>query len=343
MEIKGTDVTKLVREIKNDSATNRTVLIMLTSRGQHTDGALIKEIGVAACITKPLKSTQLFDALAQTFGGERETPVKGNATKINGDMTEEQKKRNLRILVAEDNVINQKVVQRMLEKLGNHVDIVENGREAINALDGAAYDLLFMDVQMPEMDGFEATAAIRQIEKDGRRSGHLPIVAMTAHAMMGDRERCIEAGMDDYVSKPIQPKELANAIRRILDAPALVGQATKPVQDEKKPAVFNREALLQRLDGDEAFVSQITGLFLEHASGQVERLRQAVAEGNPTMVKLHAHSLKGAAANVEAMAMKEVAFEIEQNAADVRGIAPLIEKLEMEWGRLQTLFSPSNP
>ncbi len=135
-------------------------------------------------------------------------------------MIEEQKKRNVRILVAEDNVTNQKVVERMLEKLGYRADVVENGRDAIKALDAAPYDMVFMDVQMPQMDGFEATAAIRQREKE-RDTGHLPIIAMTAHAMKGDRERCIDSGMDDYVSKPIQPKELAAAIARMLDLPSV--------------------------------------------------------------------------------------------------------------------------
>ncbi len=341
MEMPGTDGATLGRQIKSEPAISHTILIMLTSRGQRGDGKCMREIGFAAYLTKPLKSTQLFDCLALAMGSGQAASTGEALPLITRHVIEEQKKRNVRILVAEDNVTNQKVVVHMLDKLGYRADLVQNGREALKSIEAVAYDIVFMDVQMPEMDGFEATAVIRQREKEGG-TAHLPVVAMTAHAMKGDRERCIEAGMDDYVSKPIQPKELADAIRRMLELPAQVEHPIEPVQVAEPPAVFDRDALLQRLDGDEELVSEIIQLFLDHASGQLERLSQAVKDGKHDMVKLHAHSLKGAAANVEAAAMKEVAFEIERNAADAQNVGPLVEKLEAELSKLQRILSPSN-
>jgi len=186
----------------------------------------MKEIGFAAYLTKPVRSAQLFLCLALDMGADRMASTGEGAPLITRHLIEEQKKRNVHILVAEDNVTNQKVVTKMLEKLGYRADIVENGKEALNALDGATYDIVFMDVQMPEMDGFEATALVREREKQEGR-GHVPIVAMTAHAMKGDRERCIRAGMDDYISKPIQPRDIAEAIRRTLLMTTLKGELRK--------------------------------------------------------------------------------------------------------------------
>jgi signal transduction histidine kinase/DNA-binding response OmpR family regulator len=178
-------------------------VIMLTSAGQRGDAARCRELGVAAYLTKPVSRQELFDAIVQVLGAS------GSQAKPPGLITRHtlpQEKRRFRVLLAEDNAVNQRLASRLLEKRGHCVTATANGREALAALEQDNFDLVLMDVQMPEMDGFEATAAIRTHEKTTGR--HLTIIAMTAHAMRGDRERCLAAGMDGYISKPIKAQEL---------------------------------------------------------------------------------------------------------------------------------------
>jgi len=183
-------------------------VIMLTSARQRGDAARCRELGVAAYLTKPVSQSELFEAIARVLGMPGSQPEP--AALITRHTMREGKK--MRVLLAEDNVINQKLAARLLEKHGHHVTVTSNGREALAALDREDFDAVLMDVQMPEMDGFEATAAIRARElKTGR---HLPIIAMTAHAMQGDRERCLAAGMDDYISKPIKIQQLTDVLEK---------------------------------------------------------------------------------------------------------------------------------
>jgi CheY-like chemotaxis protein len=177
----------------------------------------LKEIGFAAYLNKPVKKSHLYDCLVTVMGipssleKERSIPI------ITRHGLEEAKKRRIRILVAEDNVVNQKVALRILEKLGYRADAVANGQEAVTALEKIPYDLVLMDVQMPEMDGFEATGVIR--DPTSRVRNHdIPVIAMTAHAMKGDREKCLEAGMDDYVSKPVTALALNKTLEKHLAA-----------------------------------------------------------------------------------------------------------------------------
>jgi len=184
-------------------------IIMLTSAGQRGDAARCRELGVAAYLTKPVSQSELFEAILRVLGMSGPQPEP--AALITRHTIREGKKK-LRVLLAEDNVVNQKLAARLLEKHGHHVTVTSNGREALAALDRENFDAVLMDVQMPEMDGFEATAAIRAREQHTGR--HIPIIAMTAHAMQGDRERCLEAGMDDYISKPIKIRELIDVLEK---------------------------------------------------------------------------------------------------------------------------------
>ena len=186
---------------------------MFSSMGKRGDAARVEEIGFSAYLTKPIKHSQLFDCLCTVLG---EAPTRSGKEEKRPLVTRhtlaEANKRKVRILLAEDNVVNQKFALHLIGKFGYRVDTVGNGFEAIQALEKLSYDLVLMDVQMPEMDGFEATRAIR--EKECETGKHIPIIAMTAHAMKGDREECIEVGMDDYVSKPIQPQQLREVIEK---------------------------------------------------------------------------------------------------------------------------------
>ena len=221
----------LGRKIKADPDLNPTRLIMLTSAGRRGDASRLKEIGFAAYLNKPVKKSHLYDCLVTVLGipsvpsQERSIPI------LTRYGLEEAKKKRIRILVAEDNVVNQKVALRILQKLGYRADAVADGREAVMALETVPYDLVLMDVQMPQMDGFEATGIIR--DPASRVRNHtIPIVAMTAHAMKGDREKCLEAGMDDYVSKPVTALALNEVLEKYLRSETV---DTVPAQRPKVP------------------------------------------------------------------------------------------------------------
>jgi signal transduction histidine kinase/PleD family two-component response regulator len=217
MQMPVMDGATLGGKIKADPDLNPTRLVMLTSAGMRGDASRLKAIGFSAYLNKPVKKSHLYDSLATVLGipstpsRERSTPI------ITRYGLEEAKKRRVRILVAEDNVVNQKVALHILQKLGYRADAVADGREAVMALETIPYDLVLMDVQMPQMDGFEATGVIRD-PASRVRNHHIPVIAMTAHAVKGDREKCLEAGMDDYVSKPVTALALNEILEKYLQS-----------------------------------------------------------------------------------------------------------------------------
>ncbi len=217
--------------------------------------------------------------------------------------------RQRRALVADDNAVNQKLAVRLLEHLGFTADTAANGLEALRALDTAPYDLVLMDVQMPEMDGFGATRAIRQRETE--TGSHIPVIAMTAGALKGDRERCIEAGMDGYVSKPIERIALARAIEESLGG-ASVAPLEAPVHANPAPEVFEREVLLARVEGDAELVAEMIAAFLEDVPGIRSRLAQARDAGQVRDLTRLGHLLKGTAATLGAPALMIAAAELER-------------------------------
>ena len=215
-QMPGMDGEALGRAIQADPVLRGTVaVVMLSSSGNSALGSWLEEAGFAACLVKPVRPSQLLDTLSFAWGvrsaaGSGELAALAAATEASRSPSAlpAEGARNIRVLLAEDNIVNQKVAVRMLEKLGCRVDVAAGGREAVEMWRLCPYDLIFMDCQMPEMDGYEATAQIRR----DSRAGHVPIVAMTANAMKGDREKCLEAGMDDYLSKPVNIKALASAL-----------------------------------------------------------------------------------------------------------------------------------
>jgi signal transduction histidine kinase/CheY-like chemotaxis protein/ligand-binding sensor domain-containing protein len=195
----------LVERIRQQANLQHAAVIMLTAAGRRGDAARCGELGIAACLVKPIVQSELLAAMLQVLGGVPRPPEQ---PRVAAPPTPPASQPSLRVLVAEDNAVNQKLASRLIEKKGHHVTVVGDGRAALEALERATFDLVLMDVQMPVMDGFEATAAIRKQEERAGHHHHLPIIAMTAHAMKGDRERCLAAGMDGYVSKPVQGREL---------------------------------------------------------------------------------------------------------------------------------------
>jgi len=195
--------------IKRNPEWRAATIMMLSSAGQSGDARRCRELGVAAYLTKPVRQGELLDAILTALGTR---PIKDAPPVLVTRHSLRENSHHLRILLVEDNAVNQVVVVRLLEKRGHTVAVAGNGKEALAALEKQSFDLVLMDIQMPEMDGFEATAAIRKIEQTS--GNHLPVIAMTAHAMVGDRERCLEAGMDDYIAKPIRSEELNDLVQR---------------------------------------------------------------------------------------------------------------------------------
>jgi len=211
----GMDGFQLVEEIRKHPALSGSTILMLTSGGQPGDAARCRELGLAAHLTKPVGRAELRDAVLRVVGTN---PTKEKPSLVTPHSLREEG-RPLRILLAEDNIVNQKLASRLLEKHGHNVVIAANGRQALQRLENEEFDLVLMDVQMPEMDGFETTAMIRKMEE--ATGAHLPIVAMTAHAMQGDKERCLAAGMDGYLSKPLNVNELLVVVQAVLEKPGL--------------------------------------------------------------------------------------------------------------------------
>jgi CheY-like chemotaxis protein len=215
----------------------------------------------------------------------------------------------IRVLVAEDNAINQKVAMRLLEKLGCRVDVAATGKEAVEMIELLPYDLVFMDCQMPEMDGFEATRLVRQKEMVTGR--HVPIVAMTAHAMQGDRENCLAAGMDDYIAKPVQQQQLSLALETFASTSVEAEPERVADADCRGDEVLNQAALLARMNGDVELLREIAALFLENSPRLLDEIRRAIAHGRNTELATAAHAVKGSVITFAARAAADTAQQLE--------------------------------
>ena len=330
MQMPEMDGETLGRKIKQDPELKNTILIMMTSLGQRGDAKRLEQIGFAAYMTKPVKQSQLCDCLATVTSTKKEMLKDQPATIVTRHSVAEDKKHKQRILLVEDNITNQKVTLNILKRFGYSADAVSNGKEAVKALGIIPYDIVLMDCQMPEMDGYEATGEIRTPESkvlDHR----VPIIAMTANAMKGDREKCLKAGMDDYLCKPVNPQELNDMLEKWIakQDSSLPEEATDsdigPVQN-----IFDKASLIDRLMGDEELANEILGVFLEDVPRNYTALKESFDNGDSHSVQSLAHTLKGASANVGALALQEVAHQIEAAAdsGDMDKAGFLISKVE---------------
>jgi CheY-like chemotaxis protein len=214
MQMPHMDGIELGRKIKADPALKSTIMIMLSSRGMRGDSAEVREVGYTAYLTKPVRRSQLFDCIVMAFS-QKEGRIKENKTIITRHTITDARKQSIKILIAEDNIINQKLALKLLEKFGYKADAVANGEEAVRLLSMIPYNLVLMDVQMPVMDGLDATRIIRSPESHVLNHA-VPVIAMTAHAMAGDRKICLDAGMNDYITKPVNPDLLLEKINAYL-------------------------------------------------------------------------------------------------------------------------------
>ena len=342
MQMPEMDGRTLGQRIRSDESLSSTKLIMLTSMGERGDASSFREIGFSAYLTKPVKQSALYDCLLAVVNERPPTGKEVRRDIITLHSLADDKRQRLRILLVDDNETNRLVAQGVLNKLGYAtVDVAVNGLEALTALEKTAYDLVLMDVQMPEMDGLEATRAIRDASTPVLNHA-VPIIAMTANVMKEDRERCLEAGMDDYVPKPLNRKELAEAIGRRLPKTA----QTETVEPVPVPSVaaapakaaFNKKDMLERMDNDEEIVSMIIKSFIKFIPQNFNELQEALEKKNAEAIERIGHTIKGASANVSAETMREVALQIEKcgKAGDAAGAAGLFEDLKKELKRFET-------
>jgi two-component system, sensor histidine kinase and response regulator len=278
---------ELAAQIKQDPHMAGAMIMMLTSAGRRGDAARCRKLGIVAYLLKPIRKSELLAAILTVLGRKSS----GSTPDLITRYSIREASRKLRILVAEDNPVNQAVVLRMLEKMGHTVNIARNGQEAVSFTEAETFDLVFMDVQMPEMDGLTATRSIREREKP--TGSHTPIIAMTAHAMKGDKERCLEAGMDGYISKPASSREIEHIIATVPVAEPAVQIPAAAKTAPASPVTWDRAKALEKVDGDEQLLQEVIQIFLEESPKQLADLRQAVTEGNSDLLERVAHSLKG--------------------------------------------------
>ncbi|MGQ0649234.1 MAG: response regulator [Gemmatimonadaceae bacterium] len=311
-----------------------TTILMLSSVGHRGDALRSRELGISAYLTKPVRQSVLLDAMLAVLGRNGEAPSNRSEPTVEPAHTGV---RSLEILLAEDNVINRRVVTALLERKGHIVTAAENGHEAVVAAAAKAFDLVLMDVQMPEMDGLEATAAIRAAEQ--RTGAHLPIIALTAHAMKGDREVCLNAGMDAYLSKPINASELLALIESMTrPVPPRDGVATTPLPSEAAPApsALDLEEVLERVGGDRALLVEVAQMFRDESPRMLSRIRHCIESNDAQGLEQAAHGLKGACANLSAKpaASAALALELKGRAGTLEGVAAEFEDLQRETERL---------
>jgi len=300
----------LAKKIRENPALAGAVILMLSSYQHLADAARCHDLGVDVLLTKPIGQSELLDAILLALGVH---VVEEAFIEAPASIKNKSKARRLNILLAEDNPVNQKLAFRLLEKEGHKVVLATTGKEALAAWENAVspgFDAVLMDIQMPEMDGMEATAAIREREKPSGR--HLPIIAMTAHAMRGDRERCLAGGMDGYISKPIHPRDLFAEIERCLAG--IQNIATMSVNPSQPGEQLDRASLLERVEGDRELLAEMINLFVEDAPRQLAAMHDALQGGDLPVLERSAHSMKGAAGNLSAHATASAASQLEQNA-----------------------------
>jgi PAS domain S-box-containing protein len=326
------DGFELAERMREKKEYRDVVIMMLTSSGQRGDAARCRNLGIAAYLTKPVKQSSLLDAILTIMGTAE---PEGAPAPLVTQHTLREFERPMDILVAEDNAVNQKIASAILGKRGHRVTIVENGRAAVDALDNqaaASFDLVLMDVQMPEMDGLEATRLVREKEKQTGR--HVPIIALTAHAMKGDREECLDAGMDGYVSKPLKAEELFIVMREVMGKL----DQSEPVESSSPKAdndVMNFEDAMERVGGDRELLREIGDLFIKGAPEAMADIRDAVEKADAYRLNRAAHALKGSVANFGAKAVFQAALKLEKmgEGGELAEGKDVFRYLEEEMGR----------
>jgi len=322
----GLDLTRSIRE---NPRLKDVEVMLLSSSGPPADSGLTEELGLAAYLVKPVRRSDLLNALQNIMGADPEVAT------LEGEPLEAFAAAgpSLRILLAEDNRVNQMVAREILERAGHTVRVANHGREALGLHEQEEFEIILMDLRMPEMDGFEATAAIR--ERERQTGAHIPIIALTANAMKQDEERCLEAGMDAHASKPIRPEELLSTISRF--APTAIPSA-EPEERERPPVggTFDLERALEPVGGDMDLLRRVMKVSLDDAPGMLADAKGAVAYGDPEAIRDAGHALKGMVRNFGADEAAAASLLLEQmgETGSVSGAEAACGVLEQALARL---------
>jgi two-component system sensor histidine kinase/response regulator len=322
-QMPGMDGYELAEQIKRNARLKDTVLIMLTSAGQNDNYERCTELGISVCLNKPVYRDVLLNKMISALGrkSSEEKRVQPAGKGI------EPASGKLHILLVEDVVTNQKLAVGLLNRRGHSVVIAGNGKAAVEALEKEKFDLVLMDVQMPVMDGIEATKAIRSSSSS---SSHIPIIAMTAHVMKGDRERFLEVGMNDYISKPLKFKDLFRAVEKYL-----------PKVKKDKGQSIDMKMALETVDGDEDFLKELWEIFIKEGPVMIKDIKKAIDEKDLHLLKEQAHALKSSSGHVGAVLIKELALELELGAEGkmLENISDTYKRLIEEFERVEEELS----
>ncbi len=324
---------EVARRISEDFGEDAPEILVLTSAGQPIPSDQATELGIDRTLTKPVKQSELLDAISRLFG----TSTRDEKREDNETDADPVSVQPMNVLLAEDGRVNQMVAIRLLEKRGHSVTLANDGQAAVELFGKHHFDAILMDLQMPRMDGFAATQAIRQVEQEtGQR---IPIIAMTANAMKGDREKCLDAGMDDYVAKPVRSEELYAILEKytpVIDPPATNESADVSVADPGAEIVFD-EPRFRREMGDEDLMRELLDLFPQEIDGFLGRAQQAVAAGDATELHAAAHSLKGTIGTYCAPAAHHAAKSLDDlaRAGDLSQATEQLATCEREITRLR--------
>ncbi len=342
----GIDGFELARAIKSDAQISAVRLVLMPSFGNRGDAQTAREIGISAYLMKPIRQSQLSDCLVTVMGKSKDAvstaPLQSNPVGQH-PLAENNSASRPRVLIAEDNPVNQEVVRRQVEKLGYRADVACNGAEALRALTKFPYHIVLMDCQMPEMDGYAATTEIRRREGKDK---HTVVIALTANAMKGEMEKCLAAGMDDYVSKPVNVKELQNVLKRwhpsaenpyttVLNQNTTVKQSSLPVD-------MNR--LRRAASDDEELTRELTEIYLRQMSENLKKLKKAVETDAPDEIKRIAHTMLGGSVTCGMVAVVVPLRELEQSdygAGRLTDATPLVNRVEKELERIMEFFRDS--
>jgi PAS domain S-box-containing protein len=327
-DMPGTDGFALAERLQQEPPCSSSAIVMLIAPGRTGDVARCRQPGIAGWIGKPIKEQRLCEVIRAALDVRLPSHDLGPPS-----FWLSRSHRGLHILIAEDNAINQVLAQRLLEKRGHAVTVANNGREVLSTLANQTFDLVLMDVQMPEMGGLEATAAIREREKS--TGSHVPIIAMTAHAMEGDRDRCLKAGMDGYIAKPVSAKELFEKVEGLHK----VNNHTLPTTpgNQSGSHFFEEAELLRRVDGNKELAGEVIAVFLSESPKLMSRVERAVADRDAKALQFAAHALKAALSQLSARPAFQAALQLElmgQNE-DLTGVTAVLGRLREELERLE--------
>jgi len=332
----------LAEKIRSNPRWKDVLILMLSSSNLFLDDEKYRQFGVAAVLLKPVKQSELYNAILALF--QQSEDVR-EARTVPDRIVETSELPPLRILLAEDNAINQRVAIGILaDSWGHEVVAVKNGRDALDLLGKESFDLVLMDIQMPVMDGFAATAAIREREMGDEK--HIPIIAMTANAMKGDEERCLAAGMDGYVSKPISPQKLLEAIGALFLQPKAQAEKTASSLTEietetKSENAFDKETLYDWYGGDAGIIKELVDIYFIDAPVMLSEIKQSIEKNDSQALDKSAHALKGAVGVFQAPKAIEAALALERlgKANSFDGVENALANLEKEMSRLDEALS----